>query len=82
MGLELLRSTSASNSVFRVVCGEMVLSDKQNLHNEAVFGHVREGVLGISIDDHVKMYLKEIGKVNLLDADEETELRGVPFKFR
>ncbi len=28
----------------------------------------------ISIDDHVKMYLKEIGKVNLLDADEETEL--------
>ncbi len=29
---------------------------------------------GISIDDHVKMYLKEIGKVNLLDAEEETEL--------
>ena len=29
---------------------------------------------GISIDDHVKMYLKEIGKVNLLSADEETEL--------
>jgi len=26
---------------------------------------------GISIDDHVKMYLKEIGKVDLLDADEE-----------
>ena len=29
---------------------------------------------GISIDDHVKMYLKEIGKVDLLDADEETIL--------
>ncbi len=29
---------------------------------------------GISIDDHVKMYLKEIGKVRLLDADEETAL--------
>ena len=29
---------------------------------------------GISIDDHVKMYLKEIGKVNLLSAEEETEL--------
>ncbi len=29
---------------------------------------------GISIDDHVKMYLKEIGKVNLLSADEEMEL--------
>ena len=29
---------------------------------------------GISIDDHVKMYLKEIGKVDLLGAEEETEL--------
>ena len=51
MGLELMHSTSASNSVFRVVCGEMVLSEKQNLHNEAVFGFVRSGSLGISIDD-------------------------------
>ena len=29
---------------------------------------------GINIDDHVKMYLKEIGKVDLLDADEEIDL--------
>ncbi|MDY3030617.1 MAG: RNA polymerase sigma factor RpoD [Clostridia bacterium] len=29
---------------------------------------------GISIDDHVKMYLKEIGKVDLLSPDEDTEL--------
>ena len=29
---------------------------------------------GISIDDHVKMYLKEIGKVDLLSADEENDL--------
>ena len=29
---------------------------------------------GISIDDHVKMYLKEIGKVDLLSAECETEL--------
>ena len=29
---------------------------------------------GISIDDPVRMYLKEIGKVNLLTADEEVEL--------
>ena len=51
MGLELLHSTSASNSVFRVVCGEMVLNEKQNLHSEAVFGFVRSGQTGISIDD-------------------------------
>ena len=29
---------------------------------------------GISIDDHVKMYLKEIGKVDLLGPEEETSL--------
>ncbi len=29
---------------------------------------------GISIDDHVKMYLKEIGKVSLLDAAQENAL--------
>lgn len=29
---------------------------------------------GINIDDHVKMYLKEIGKVNLLTAEEELDL--------
>ena len=30
---------------------------------------------GININDHVKMYLKEIGKVPLLDNDEEIEMR-------
>ena len=29
---------------------------------------------GISIDDHVKMYLKEIGKVDLLTPEEELDL--------
>ena len=51
MSLELLHSTSASNSVFRVVCGDMVLNDKQNLHNEAVFGFVRKGNLNVTVHD-------------------------------
>ncbi len=55
MGLELNHSTSASNSVFRVVCGEMVINDNQNLHSEAVFGYVRSGSLGISIDDRFEV---------------------------
>ena len=29
---------------------------------------------GLAIDDPVRMYLKEIGKVSLLDADREVEL--------
>ena len=29
---------------------------------------------GINVDDHVRMYLKEIGKVPLLSADDEVEL--------
>ncbi len=29
---------------------------------------------GINLDDHVKMYLKEIGKISLLDPAQETEL--------
>ena len=29
---------------------------------------------GVNIEDHVRMYLKEIGKVSLLSAEEEVEL--------
>ena len=43
MSIELLNATSASNSAFRVVCGEMTWNDKSISHTEALFGHVRSG---------------------------------------
>ncbi len=35
---------------------------------------------GLAVDDPVRMYLKEIGKVNLLDSDREMELAGVMYE--
>ena len=43
MSIELLNASSASNSAFRVVCGEMSLNDKCITHHEALFGHVKNG---------------------------------------
>ncbi len=43
MSIELLNASSASNSAFRVVCGEMPLNDKSITHHEALFGHVKNG---------------------------------------
>ncbi len=51
MSLDLLCATSTSNSAFRVVCGEMVVDDKQKIHNEAVFGILKNGSLSISVGD-------------------------------
>lgn len=51
MGLELKNSTSASNSVFRVVCGDLILNEKPNLHAEAIFGLVHKGNLNITVGD-------------------------------
>lgn len=47
MSIDFLRSPSASNSVFRVVCGEMIIDDNWNMHNEVVIANVREGSLTI-----------------------------------
>lgn len=47
MDIEFLCSPSTSSSVFRVVCGEMIIDDKWNAHNEVIIGHVREGSIAV-----------------------------------
>ena len=50
---------------------EIILTDEDEVDVENIDLSVPEGV---SIEDPVRMYLKEIGKVNLLSSDEEIEL--------
>ena len=50
---------------------DIIISDEDDVDVENIDLSVPEGV---SIEDPVRMYLKEIGKVPLLSADEEVEL--------
>lgn len=43
MSFDFLRSASTSSSTFRVVCGEMVLDDRWNVHGEVAIALVRTG---------------------------------------
>lgn len=43
MSFDFLRSASTSSSTFRVVCGEMVLDDRWNVHSEVAIALVRTG---------------------------------------
>ena len=43
MSFDFLRSSSASSTAFRVVCGEMLLDEKYNVHSEVVFALVKSG---------------------------------------
>ena len=70
-GVEIVADMDKEMEKIEEEIGDLTQDDDIDLSDEAL---EVSNLKGISIDDHVKMYLKEIGKVPLLDPDEELKL--------
>ena len=71
-GVDVLRETVSDDDLLDNI--DLISDDEEDIDIENIDLSVPEGV---SIEDPVRMYLKEIGKVQLLSADEEIHLAQV-----
>ncbi len=72
MGFDFLRSVSGSSSGFRVICGEMILDDKWNVHSEVLIAYVKEG--SITIETATNAYNVHKGEVYFISPNQKYKI--------
>ena len=72
MSLDFLRNSSASNSTFRVACGEMVLDDRWYVHSEVVLALVKSGT--VNIETATNMYNLHQGDLYFVSPNQKYKL--------